>query len=78
MPNTDPYGPMGSGYGELTYPSFTEGGVTFGTIPSFDFNANDGGQNPLPTVTDSAGTTVRASAVRREQDHGRIRRRRVR
>jgi hypothetical protein len=54
----DPYGPTDNGgYGDTTFPSFTAGGVTFGTIPGFDFNANDGSQNPLPTVTDSAGDT---------------------
>ena len=53
-----PYGPVNNGgYGDITYPTFTEGGTTFGTIPDFDFNANDGTQNPLPTVTDSSGDT---------------------
>jgi hypothetical protein len=54
----DPYGPEDNGaYTARNYPTFTEGGVTFGASPDFDFNANDGTENPLPTVTDANGDT---------------------
>jgi hypothetical protein len=54
----DPYGPEDNGgYTARNYPTFTEGGVTFGTAPDFDFNPNDGTENPLPTVTDAQGNT---------------------
>ncbi len=55
----DPFGPAGNGaYAAISYPSFAEGGVTFGATPDFDFNANDGAQNPLPTATDASGHTA--------------------
>jgi hypothetical protein len=54
----DPNGPEGNGgYSAITYPTFTEGGVTFSSTPDFDFNANNGSENPLPTVTDANGDT---------------------
>ena len=54
----DPYGPEDNGgYTARNYPTFTEGGFTFGTAPDFDFNPNDGTENPLPTVTDANGDT---------------------
>ena len=57
--SANPYGPVNSSaYEAISYPSFTEGGVTFGAVEDFDFNANNGGQNPLPTVTDAAGDTA--------------------
>lgn len=54
----DPNGPQNNGgYEAITYPTFTEGGVTFSATPDFDFNPNDGSENPLPTVTDANGDT---------------------
>ncbi len=55
----DPYGPTDNGgYAAISYPTVTAGGVSFSAIPDFDFNGNDGGQNPLPTVTDANGDTA--------------------
>ena len=55
----DPYGAEGnSAYEAITYPTFVEGGVTFSSTPDYDFNANDGSENPLPTVTDASGDTA--------------------
>ena len=55
----DPFGPVNNGgYAAISYPTFSEGGTTFGATPDFDFNANDGAQNPLPTATDSSGDTA--------------------
>ncbi|MCB8878101.1 Hint domain-containing protein [Acidisoma silvae] len=55
----DPYGAEGNGaYEAITYPTFVEGGVTFSSAPDYDFNANNGSENPLPTVTDAGGNTA--------------------
>jgi hypothetical protein len=55
----NPYGPQDSGaYEAISYPTFVEGGVTFSSIPDFNFNANDGSQSPLPTATDASGNTA--------------------
>jgi hypothetical protein len=55
----DPYGSADANdYGFEIFPTFTAGGVTFGTIPDFDYNPWIGSQNPLPTVTDADGDTA--------------------